>query len=121
MFITLFLHRTLPRPRLVYEAFTSPHLRWLADSYCWWWMQSQERLITWHRIQLVLLDPKERFSRGATSLMEARTKARDAGIGPMDSRYPELRDFVRIAGSDSSDIDTSEIDEGFPNASQFRD
>lgn len=53
-----------------------------------------EKIIMWHKSSLEKFDPDFRFQQAQLQLVEARMKADEQGIGPLDSRYPDLFDFL---------------------------
>ncbi len=91
----------LPRPQLLGRlAYVSGY----ADLY----FSAQDEVITWHKAELYRLDGSYRLQHESLLLVAARQKAVEAGIGPMDPRYPELPDL---------EPDSSWIEELLPRSS----
>lgn len=70
------------------NAFTNAYYRWYTDS--------RTQLAAWHRKQLNRLDLDFRLREAGISLVQAREKAREAGISPDDEQYPDLFNFLPI-------------------------
>jgi hypothetical protein len=54
----------------------------------------RQRLVAWHRKRLKQLDSSFRYADASRQLINAREKARQQGIGPLDPRYPDIDDFL---------------------------
>lgn len=56
----------------------------------------RDKIIALDRAELEKLDWRFRFQQDSFRLVAAREKARAAGIGPMDPKYPSIEDFHEI-------------------------
>lgn len=54
----------------------------------------RDKIAAWHRAELERLDFNYRLQQASLRLIVAREKAQAEGIGPLDSRYPILNDFL---------------------------
>lgn len=63
-----------------------------------WYSQSyytlQKRVIAWHKCELEKLDLDYAELQGTLKLLQARKMADEQGIGSMDSRYPDMSEYI---------------------------
>ncbi len=98
MFIRRVLFTYCPQPSRMDGASGSGIIAVIARTfvrrYTMWWLESQMRVIAWHRAELQRLDVHFQYAEATRQLIQARERARQAGIGPLDRNYPDLDDFV---------------------------
>jgi hypothetical protein len=86
MIFSRFVVRFLPAP--------NPNSRFhYLSGYADFYHGCKHRVIKWHREQLEKLDFRFRLAQAQQRLVAARELAQARGIGPLDSRYPDLFDF----------------------------
>lgn len=57
-----------------------------------------EKVVAWHRAELKRLDPEFSAQQAASMYAAALEKAEEAGMSPLDPRYPNSDDFIRREG-----------------------
>ena len=86
----------LPSPDAMYHFFGKSYTRRRAlyTLYCGWYRQLKKKVVAYHKDELVRLDFQFAMEEGSKELVRRRNAARDAGIGPVDSEYPDIEDVM---------------------------
>ncbi len=98
MFIRSFLFRHGPTPGALFDWFgfagLGPLTRVFTRAYMFWWETSRKRLTAWHRQELKRIDSNFAYAEATRELINAREVARERGVKPLSSKYPDIRDFL---------------------------
>ena len=70
-----------------------PPFSWAVWLYTSWYIDANERLVSWHKRKLLAIDHRYAFRQKLDALDRERISARERGIGPRDPRYPVIADI----------------------------
>lgn len=94
MFASLLL-MILPTPDMFRAVLGLSPVASLSLAYGDWWSDIKTKANRYHRKKLMAHDPAFRANETSSELVRRREIARSQGIGPLDSRYPDIFDVTR--------------------------
>lgn len=87
MFFQSLIMRVSPSPKWVFQFLGQD----VGRAYAGWRLRSAKALVSWHKAQLMNLDPGFAMQEWDRELVRRRQEAMEQGVGP-DARYPNIFD-----------------------------